>query len=63
MYGMAGVGGDELSEGAQMLIKAVDSSSKPLCVQIAAILGEALRKAKADLENFTSEIRVYSISD
>ncbi|KAF2004046.1 hypothetical protein P154DRAFT_519631 [Amniculicola lignicola CBS 123094] len=62
--------GGNLTEGAQLLIDAVDASTEPLYVQIwggANTLATALwyinRTRPADIPSFTSKIRVYSISD
>ncbi|KAI9731512.1 MAG: hypothetical protein M1834_004632 [Cirrosporium novae-zelandiae] len=71
VYGMASISDEGVSEGAQLLIDAVESSSKPLWVQVwggAAVLGEALNRiqrarTEKDTKNFMSRLRVYSISD
>jgi hypothetical protein len=70
LYGIAALQRN-MSTGAELLVQAVDNSSKPLYVQMwggAVVLAEALhhvritRPAKA-LDAFVSKLRAYGISD
>jgi Protein of unknown function (DUF1593) len=71
-YGMAAVGKDQMSPGAQLLIEAVDRTDpRPLHVTIwggANTLAEALlqvrdKRSPEEVKAFVSQMRVYSISD
>ena len=71
-YGMAAVGADRLSPGAEAIIKAVDRpDAHPLWVlgwggtnTLAQALFHVRRtRTPADLETFVSRLRVYAISD
>ena len=71
-YGMAAVGADRLSPGAEAIIKAVDRpDERPLWVlgwggtnTLAQALFHVRRTRKpADLEAFVAKLRVYAISD
>ncbi|OJD35930.1 cellulose-binding protein [Diplodia corticola] len=74
-YGLAAVdaidAGEQISDGAQLLIDAVDASSEPLYVQAwggANTIAEALRyvqskRQHAELVQFCEKMRVYAISD
>jgi hypothetical protein len=71
-YGMAAVGKDQMSPGAQLLIEAVDRKDpRPLYVTIwggANTLAEALlqvrdKRSPEEVKAFVSQMRVYSISD
>jgi hypothetical protein len=71
-YGMAAVGADRLSPGAEIIIRAADRGDpRPLWVSVwggANTLAQALlhvrsTRSPADVEKFVSKLRVYSISD
>lgn len=70
IYGLAALQRN-LSSGAELLVKAVDNSSKPLYVQMwggAVVLAEALNHVQAtrsieSLEKLVSKVRAYFISD
>ena len=71
-YGMAAVGTDKLTPGAQLLIDAVDrKDTRPLYVSVwggANTLAQALWQVREsrgpeELRQFISKLRVYSISD
>lgn len=74
-YGLAAVkavdAGEQISEGAQLLIDAVDASGEPLYIQVwggANAIAEALRhvqlkRSRAELLQFCEKMRVYAISD
>lgn len=71
-YGMAAAGPDQMSEGAQAIIKAADRrDERPLWLTLwagANTLAEALEHVRAtrspsDLAKFVSKLRVSSISD
>lgn len=70
-YGMAGVGPGQGSEGADLLVQAVDKSKEPLWIMVwggANVLAQALwqvnaTRSRIETENFVSKLRVYSISD
>ena len=71
-YGMASVGKDKTSPGAQMLIEAVDRKDpRPLYVTIwggANTLAQALwqvreNRSPEEVKAFVSQLRVYTISD
>lgn len=71
-YGMAAVGKDKMSAGAELLIQAVDRKDpRPLFVTIwggANTLAEALFQVREtrppeEVKAFVSQLRVYSISD
>jgi hypothetical protein len=71
-YGMAAVGADKTSPGAEAIIKAADRPDpRPLWVSIwggANTLAQALRQIRAtrppaELEKLIRKLRVYSISD
>lgn len=70
VYGLAALQRN-LSSGAELLVKAVDSSSEPLYVQLwggPTVLAEALHHVQQTrsaqfLNVFVSRLRVYSISD
>jgi hypothetical protein len=71
LYGMAGVGPGQDSEGSNLLIEAVDASKEPLWIPVwggANVLAQALWHVNAtrsplEIENFVSKLRVYAISD
>jgi Protein of unknown function (DUF1593) len=72
VYGMAAVGQDQMSPGAELLIEAVDRKDpRPLYAIIwggANTLAEALwqvrdSRSPEEVKTFVSQIRVYSISD
>ncbi|KAL1623437.1 hypothetical protein SLS54_004426 [Diplodia seriata] len=74
-YGLAAVdavdAGEQVSDGAQLLIDAVDASSEPLYVQAwggANTIAQALRfvqlkRSHSELVQFCEKMRVYAISD
>jgi hypothetical protein len=75
-YGMAAVGPDHMSPGAERIIQAVDdgvrrNDPRPLWITVwggANTLAQALlhvreTRSAADLESFLSHLRVYTISD
>jgi len=75
-YGMAAVGTDHMSPGAERIIQAVDdgvarNDPRPLWITVwggANTLAQALlhvqqTRSPADLESFLSHLRVYTISD
>jgi hypothetical protein len=71
-YGMAAVGKDKMSPGAQLLIEAVDRKDpRPLYVTIwggANTLAQALwqvreNRSPEEVKAFVSQLRVYTISD
>jgi hypothetical protein len=71
-YGMAAVGADKISPGAEAIIKAADRpDSRPLWVSVwggANTLAQALHHVRStrsatELEKFVRRLRVYSISD
>ncbi|HEX4948392.1 MAG TPA: nucleoside hydrolase-like domain-containing protein [Blastocatellia bacterium] len=71
-YGMAAVGSDKMSPGAEAIIRAADKNDpRPLWVSIwggANTLAQALQhvkatRAPADADKFIAKLRVYTISD
>ena len=71
-YGMAAVGRDKMSPGAELIVRAVDRADpRPLWVTAwggANTLAQALlhvraTRTPAQLEQFVSKLRVYAISD
>ena len=71
-YGIAAVGADQVSEGAQAIIRAADhDDGRPLWVSIwggANTLAQALLRVRStrrpeEVEKFIEKLRVYSISD
>ena len=71
-YGMAAVGPDRMSPGAELLIRAADRPDpRPLWISVwggANTLAQALvhvraTRTPAQLEHFVSKLRVYTISD
>jgi hypothetical protein len=71
-YGMAAVGPDRMSPGAELIVRAVDRTDpRPLWVSAwggANTLAQALlhvraTRTPAQLEQFVSKLRVYAISD
>jgi hypothetical protein len=71
-YGMAAVGPDRMSPGAELIIRAADrEDSRPLWISVwggANTLAQALvhvraTRTPAQLEQFVSKLRVYTISD
>lgn len=71
-YGMAAVGADKMSPGAEAIIRATDKSDpRPLWVTIwggANTLAQALQhvratRSAAGVDKFVAKLRVYSISD
>lgn len=71
-YGMAAVGPDKMSPGAEAIIKAADRTDpRPLWISLwggANTLAQALLQVRAtrpaaDVERFVAKLRIYSISD
>lgn len=71
-YGMAAVGADKMSPGAERIIQAADKNDpRPLWISVwggANTLAQALlhvrdTRSAAELEKFVSRLRVYTISD
>ena len=71
-YGMAAVGADKMSPGAEAIIRAADKDdARPLWVTVwggANTLAQALQhvratRSAADVNKFITKLRVYSISD
>lgn len=71
-YGMAAVGADKMSPGAEAIIRAGDKAdARPLWVTVwggANTLAQALlhvraTRSAADIDKFVAKLRVYSISD
>jgi Cellulose-binding Sde182, nucleoside hydrolase-like domain/Cellulose-binding protein Sde0182, C-terminal domain len=71
-YGMAGIGTDKMSPGAEAIIRVADRDDpRPLWISIwggANTLAQALlhvgeTRKPEDIEKFVSKLRVYSISD
>ncbi|KAK9427988.1 hypothetical protein V1505DRAFT_411200 [Lipomyces doorenjongii] len=71
VYGMDGVGEGKDSEGSRKLVQAVDASEKTLWVLVwggASVLAQTLwhvnaTRQDAEIREFVSKLRVYSISD
>jgi len=71
LYGMAGVGPGQNSEGSNLLVEKVDASDEPLWIPVwggANVLAQALwhvnaTRSPAELLEFVSKLRVYAISD
>lgn len=71
-FGMAAVGPDKMSPGAELIVRAVDrQDARPLWVLAwggANTIAQALlhvrnTRSTADLETFVSRVRIYTISD
>jgi hypothetical protein len=71
-YGMAAVGADKMSPGAEAIIRATDKpDARPVWITVwggANTLAQALlhvraTRSTADAEKFVAKLRVYSISD
>jgi hypothetical protein len=71
-YGMAAVGSDKMSAGAERIVQAVDRTDpRPLWVLVwggANTLAQALQRVResrsaAQVDTFVSKVRVYAISD
>ncbi|EXJ87771.1 hypothetical protein A1O1_04698 [Capronia coronata CBS 617.96] len=71
LYGMAGVGPGQDTEGSKLLVEAVDASEERLWVPIwggSNVLAQALwhvnaTRSPAEVDRFVSKLRVYAISD